>query len=115
MTIYLFDSDKLYYKSPASPSFAWRKVEPRTLRCHNVKVCRLTAHDWLYEFQIVGGDDTWFFTRYDWALIVDSPENLSYLARAEHLQTELDQVMRAQRAAKACIQNVRTVYEINRE
>lgn len=115
MTTYLFDSDKLYYKSPALPNFAHRKVEPRTLRCHNVTVRRLTANDWLYEFQIVGGDDTWFFTRYDWALIVDSPENLSYVARAEHLQTELEQVMRVQRAAQARIQNVRTVYEANRE
>jgi hypothetical protein len=95
MTVYLYNYDKLYYKQPINPSFGHRKVESMTLRCHNVtKVGGNFVGGTTYDFQLVGGDGTWFRTNYDWALVEDTPENLAQYEKWKNMQREWMEIQR---------------------
>lgn len=110
MTVYLYDFDKLEYRNPTNPHFRFRKVKPLEVRCHNLKIYENTSDDWTYEFQIVGGDGTWFSTQYHWALVVDSEENRAHIAEAERLSKERDEIMTAYNDAEHKVQTARKVH-----
>lgn len=75
---YLFADDTLY-----SHGMMHQTVEPDTLVCYDVRYDKggLRAGSEFWTFKIKGRGDTVYFTTYDWALVVHTPENVLVLQK----------------------------------
>lgn len=101
MTTYLFDSKQLYPKAGSVV-----EVEPLTLVCHNVKYKGKNFVGTLsWEFQIVGKDE-WYVTNYDWALVLNTEENLAKIKERNHLRKEANELESLAKKAHKQVLNI---------
>ncbi len=106
--VYLYNHDRLF---PVGASFMdpAHKVNPLSVRCHNVKPTGrniVGTTSWI--FQIVGDDVTWYTTPYDWSLIIDSPASIELVLACTKLHAEGEVLRRKIKTARAKIQTIST-------
>jgi len=98
MTDYLFDSDLLYTPNSLTPE----KVERLTLECYDVHYSGTnmvgTSN---IRFKIRGRGDTIYQTSYNWALLLNTPENRKAIAHRNSLRHKCEEAERGARRAHA--------------
>lgn len=107
-TTYLFNSDRLY---PLTSERSFENVEVKrlTLVCHNVQEAgrnHITGSN-SWKFQVVGKPD-WYVTSYDWALVLNTEENLKLVQTYNQLRDQCESLKKWANSVHAQVLNVKT-------